>query len=276
MREPPFTEDEVRRAIAQSLCWSDALRSLGYRPVGHNIRTLQRWVRHWDISTDQFDPNEVRRRATRGRRIPLNQVLVDGSTYARARLKERLYESGLKARHCELCGQGEAWRGRPMSLILDHVNGVSADNRLENLRIVCPNCAATLDTHCGRNLPRRRECARCGRRFVPRHVRHRHCSKYCGLRWDRRGSIPGIARQKGVPRQGSRKVARPPHDQLLREIEQLGYLAVGRKYSVSDNAIRKWVRQYEHELAIAAGRDPDVIEIPRRTWPNRRRDKDAA
>ena len=49
-------------------------------------------------------------------------------------------------RRCELCGQTESWRGRTMALILDHVNGVPTDNRLENLRIVCPNCAATLDT----------------------------------------------------------------------------------------------------------------------------------
>ena len=51
----------------------------------------------------------------------------------------------LKRPICELCGQGEMWRGRPMALILDHVNGVPTDNRLTNLRIVCPNCAAAGD-----------------------------------------------------------------------------------------------------------------------------------
>ncbi|HSJ18840.1 MAG TPA: hypothetical protein VK920_12170 [Solirubrobacterales bacterium] len=69
---------------------------------------------------------------------------------------------------------------------------------------------------------------------------------------------------------------RPPYEQLRAELEELGYLAVGRKYGVSDNAIRKWVRQYERERAIAEGRDPTVVEIPRRTWPNRRRDRDGA
>jgi transposase-like protein len=54
------------------------------------------------------------------------------------------------------------------------------------------------------------------------------------------------------------------------EVHELGYRAVGRKYGVSDNAIRKWLRDYERERAIAAGGDPEATRIPRRTWPNRR------
>jgi hypothetical protein len=51
-----------------------------------------------------------------------------------------------------------------------------------------------------------------------------------------------------IPRPDTRKVERPSYDQLLREIEETSYLAVGRKYCVSDNAIRKWVRWYEREV----------------------------
>jgi transposase-like protein len=80
----------------------------------------------------------------------------------------------------------------------------------------------------------------------------------------------------GKPRPAERKAKRPPYHELLAEIEELGYLAVGRKYGVSDNAVRKWVRQYERERAVAEGRDPRVVEIPVRTWPNRRRDENAA
>ncbi len=130
------------------------------------------------------------------------------------------------------------WRGRRMALILDHINGRSDDNRVENLRIVCPNCAATLDTHCGRkNGHPARECARCGKPFTATDSRQRYCSRYCGARWDR----------NGVPRPGARKAQRPPYEQLVHEIDESSYLAVGRKYGVSDNAIRKWVRQYEEE-----------------------------
>jgi hypothetical protein len=77
-------------------------------------------------------------------------VLVERSSYPRKDVKRRLFAEGLKEPRCELCGQGEIWRGRPMAMILDHINGVRDDHRLQNLRIVCPNCAATLDTHCGR------------------------------------------------------------------------------------------------------------------------------
>jgi transposase-like protein len=52
-----------------------------------------------------------------------------------------------------------------------------------------------------------------------------------------------------VPNPALRRAARPPHDQLVREIAETSYVEVGRRYGVSDNAIRKWLRQYEREQA---------------------------
>lgn len=124
-----------------------------------------------------------------------------------------------------------------MALIIDHINGVGDDNRLENLRIVCPNCAATLDTHCGRqnriNLAPR-ACLRCGTSFLPRYDTHRYCSRACGMRSQRNTD----------PKPETRKVERPPYEQLVAEITAMGYSAVARKYGVSDSTVRKWVRWY--------------------------------
>ncbi len=130
-----------------------------------------------------------------------------------------------------------------MSLILDHINGVRDDNRLENLRIVCPNCNATLDTHCGRSArvhPLERECALCSGTFRPNYGAQRYCSRACG---SRSSPSPG-------PRPGQRKVERPPYSQLVAEVRAEGWRATARRYGVSDNAVKKWARQYEAELGV--------------------------
>jgi hypothetical protein len=123
-----------------------------------------------------------------------------------------------------------------MSLVLDHVNGVRDDHRLENLRMLCPNCNATLATHCGRNVKRRPErvCEHCDARFRPGTAGQRFCSRRCGVRHNA---------------SKSRRTERPPYIQLMREIEATGYAAVGRRLGVSDNAIRKWVAAYRREAA---------------------------
>lgn len=237
-----FTREQAERAVAESRSFSEALRRLRLRAAGGNHRTLKKYVELWEISTAHFDPSWSMRRRNSDRRKPLAEILVESSTYSRGHLKERLFDAGIKQRRCELCGQGETWRGARMALILDHVNGVADDNRIENLRIACPNCAATFDTHCGRANVRRpveRACARCGTCFRVRYANHRYCSRACGTRAPRQ--------ERGVPQPGRRKVCRPPRERLLAEVEELGFSAVGRKYGVSDNAVRKWLVWYERE-----------------------------
>jgi hypothetical protein len=244
-----FTEVEVRAAVSASRSFAEALRRLGLGPSGGNWRTLQRRCREWSIATDHFDPYA----SSRGRRgqVPLESVLVAGSTYSRWHLKRRLFEQGLKERRCELCGQGEVWQGRPMALIIDHINGTRDDHRLENLRIVCPNCAATLDTHCGRrNRLRPRRCEACRREFAPRSAAQRFCSRPCAAQRERpRGPRPDL-----------RKVERPPYDELLAELRASSWTAVARRYGVSDSAVRKWVKAYESARRSASeqstGREP--------------------
>ena len=244
MRAVRFSEEEAREAVRAARSYSEALRKLGYRVAGGNHATLKKYAQAWGISTDHFDTSWASRIPRRRGRIPMSAILVEQSTYSRAHLKDRLFEEGLKQRACELCGQDESWRGERMALILDHINGVGDDNRLENLRIVCPNCAATFATHCGRKnslAGEERDCKRCGRPFRVKYATHRYCCHFCGSR--------ASLKHKGVPRPERRKVDRPSPEQLQADLEELGYAGTGRKYGVSDNAVRKWVGWYGFEAS---------------------------
>jgi hypothetical protein len=250
---PGYSEAAARDAIAASSNWSEALRKLGMRAAGGNHALLKRWARVWSIPTDHFAPYAHVGRHLLRESIPLEQVLVERSTYSRSSLKRRLYESGLKSPVCELCGQGEEWRGRRMSLILDHINGVHDDNRLANLQIVCPNCAATLTTHCSRNLTPM-ICATCGGRFRRKSTRQRFCSQRCWHQSEEFGAVRARARRG--------KVERPSYEQLLADLREHSWVAVGAKYGVSDNAVRKWVRRYERDArTVSSPPGPSTREV---------------
>ncbi|HEY2205995.1 MAG TPA: HNH endonuclease signature motif containing protein, partial [Pseudonocardia sp.] len=131
---------------------SDVMRRLGYQPNGGMHRMFTAKITNLGLDTSHF----VGRGWSRGRKVPnraawaLEDILVVNSAYTHGpRVRQRLIKAGLKKAECEECGLAE-WRGRPLPLALDHINGVHTDNRLENLRILCPNCHALTDTWCAR------------------------------------------------------------------------------------------------------------------------------
>jgi hypothetical protein len=141
-----YDETIIRNAVANSFSYKDVLRILNKVSSGTAYKCLIRFIISKNIDTSHFDPwkhNRVKRNDA-----PIEEYLKTGSMIGSSKLKDKLYNAGLKQRICELCGQDEWWHGKRMSLILDHINGVNNDNRIENLRIVCPNCEGTLETHC--------------------------------------------------------------------------------------------------------------------------------
>jgi hypothetical protein len=89
---------------------------------------------------------------------------------------------------------------------------------------------------------------------VPKHIRHRYCSQAC---W---GTIAADV-YRGIPHPEARKVERPTHEQLLADVASMSFVAVGRKYGVSDNAVRKWLKWHERqaERARNGGHDDDQV-----------------
>jgi len=142
---------------------------------------------------------------------PLEQVLVEHSTYNRSDLKRRLLKNGMLKNQCYDCGIGPEWNGKPLSLQIDHINGVSDDNRIENLRILCPNCHAQTDTFGSK---------RCKKDFVKP-------PKLDPDLWH------------------ARKVEWPSKEILSALLEQKPITQIALDYGVSSTTIIKWAKRYD-------------------------------
>ncbi len=83
---------------------------------------------------------------------PIEEILIESNKVSkRGLVKYRLIKAGILKNECQKCGLKDEWQGQSLVLILDHINGRRFDYRLQNLRLLCPNCNSQTETFCSRN-----------------------------------------------------------------------------------------------------------------------------
>ena len=240
---------------------TDLLSKLGLLPKGNNNLTLKNRMIAGGLDYESLaKKHRINTTPIPRERISLDKVLVSNSSYNRSHLKKRLLKERLLEKKGALCSQGTHWNNRPLVLVLDHINGVSNDNRLKNLRLLCPNCNSQTKTFAGRNIRRSAQdtytgvvqleerrsltakvsgsnplsgkktvhvlkCPFCKKQYVKKKDTQRYCSTICC----------GKAR---------RKIEWPEKEYLEVLIKENSWCSIGMMFNVSDNAVRKWARIY--------------------------------
>lgn len=215
--------EKLQEIINDSNSWSEVLKKVGYKTTsGDAIKTLQNYTKTHHLNTDAIKTYQPKSK----QKAKDEDIFKKDSKHSRHVAKLHLIKLGYTPNKCEICRIPAIWQGKPLTLRLDHINGINNDHRIENLRWICPNCDSQLSTYAGRNKkPQKttiKRCPSCGQPIDKK-------AKYC----------------RDCSNKLRRTVIWPSKEQLIEDIKTLPMTKIGKKYGVSDNAIRKWCKHYD-------------------------------
>lgn len=160
--------EDIQKIFDDSSSYCQVLDVLGIIPNGNNVNRLKKYIKEKNIDETSLEKNrkEHKRTINIRQKVESKDLFIENCKSATVSVKKRILDDKLLPYKCYSCGNEGEWLGKKLVLILDHINGVSNDNRLTNLRFVCPNCDSQSDTYKGRNVSwKKKKCKVCGNKL---------------------------------------------------------------------------------------------------------------
>lgn len=232
-----FSQKEFISAWTSSTTLAEVLKRLGRGSSsgGGSYRSIKNVAKQLGLTADHMVRQEATGHSNKAK--PLADLLAEDTIITNnSRFRERLIREGYLRKECYECGI-VLWRGQQAPLDLDHINGDRYDNRIENLRLLCKNCHAQTPTYGSKNRGR-------WSKPLPEHLKksrtHAKPCLDCSTMVEYGVRCPDCDR-KSRPT----KIEWPSIEYLESKASEIGFRALGRELGVSDNAIRKRIKNYK-------------------------------
>ena len=215
-------KEELEQIVRESHSAKEVLHKIGLNSSsGESVKRLKSKLQKMNIDFSHFSYQ------TNVKRNPEN-IFIENSTAYQTTLRKYYIKGNYSEQKCSICGLAPLWNGKELTLILDHINGINNDDRLENLRWVCPNCNQQLDTTRSKNCKKEKVknyCIDCGKEILKNSVRCLECNHKF---------------------QAQQKIKNYPmsREELKKMIRTESFISIGKQYHCTDNNIRKYCIGY--------------------------------
>lgn len=250
-----YTDDELIIAIKTSISLAETLRKLNLsdrsngnrKNIKIKIKLLNIDITHWRGRSANIGKtnNSIKDRRALSELLIENAKLTDHTL-----LKKRLLEAKLLIYECSIC-KISTWLDNKLVLQMDHINGINNDNRLENIRLLCPNCHSQTDTFCGKN----KNAYDCNNTEDPRYEKHLRTlvpcpTSGCFNNKKREATTCKKCSIKFVTSESGKKqiIDWPEINELIKMVEETSYVKVAKKLNTTTTRIFDKIKKYKQSI----------------------------